>query len=227
MDHKVAHAPRESAPGDLSAGAHSSYFEHLAATLAEYFEVHTVLDIGCSTGCFVLAFQDLDIKAYGVDKSRAASLNVPKQLEDQMYCLDVTRDELPFDDEKFDLITMSEVLEHLTDFQVALSEIKRVLKISGHIFLTTPSMPGADTFVNVLGLHRLRNPDHINVHAKHFWIKLFESYGLKYLGDFPRSQHMRALAAMSRSRFRRLMVKVYSIPVVPSLHSRLIFQKRM
>lgn len=227
MNHKVAYTAEQYPASDVSLGVFYPYFEHIAQTLVKYFEVHTVLDIGCNIGALVKAFKDLGIEAYGVDVSEAAISNAPKELKEQLYCLDVTRGELPFEDEKFDLITMSEVVEHLPDFQWALSEIRRVLKVNRHIYMSTPSMPGADIFSNLIHLGRLRNPAHINVHSKKFWVKLFEGHGLEYMCDFPKAERKKALTPVFKSEFLSLILKIYSIPFVPDLRSRLIFQKRL
>lgn len=45
---------------------------------------------------------------------------------------------LPFRDESFDCILLTEVLEHVPDPVKALEECRRVLKANGKIFLTTP-----------------------------------------------------------------------------------------
>lgn len=227
MKPKVTHTPKACPPLDMSLGVYYAYFEHIARTLGKYFEIHTVLDIGCNTGSLVKAFKDLGVEAYGVDVSQAAISNAPKELRGQLYCLDVTRDRLPFEDEKFDLITMSGVVEHLPDFQNTLCEIRRVLKVNGHIYVTTPSMRGADILSNVMHLSRLRNPTHINVHSKKFWVKLFESHGLEYLYDFPKAERKKALTAVFKSKFLSLILKIYSMPLIPDLHSRLIFQKKL
>ncbi|MFH1997248.1 MAG: class I SAM-dependent methyltransferase [Patescibacteria group bacterium] len=44
---------------------------------------------------------------------------------------------LPFEDEKFDVILCTEVLEHLHSPHIAISEMKRVLKLNGKLILTT------------------------------------------------------------------------------------------
>jgi 2-polyprenyl-3-methyl-5-hydroxy-6-metoxy-1,4-benzoquinol methylase len=227
MKARIPHTPKEPQPPDTSLGAYYAYFEHIARTLVKYFRIHTALDIGCNTGSLVKAFKDLGIEAYGVDVSQAAISNAPKELRGQLCCLDVTRDRLPFEDEKFDLITMSEVVEHLRDFQNTLCEIRRVLKVNGHIYVTTPSMPGADILSNLMHLSRLTNPTHINVHSKKFWVKLFESHGLEYLYDFPKAERKKALTAVFKSKFSSLIVKIYSMPLIPDLRSSLIFQKRL
>ncbi len=57
--------------------------------------------------------------------------------------------ELPYQDSTFDIVTATEVIEHLEDFRAILREMYRVLKPGGICVLSTP---------NILNLNsRLRN----------------------------------------------------------------------
>lgn len=49
---------------------------------------------------------------------------------------------IPFDDEYFDFILCTEVLEHALEPESLMSEMMRVLTPSGYIFITVPSMWG-------------------------------------------------------------------------------------
>jgi len=46
---------------------------------------------------------------------------------------------LPFKNNVFDLVTAIEVLEHIKETQLVISEIYRVLKPKGFVFMTTPT----------------------------------------------------------------------------------------
>lgn len=46
---------------------------------------------------------------------------------------------LPFSDSSFDIIILQDVIEHLSDIENLLNEIKRVLKPNGTIYLSTPN----------------------------------------------------------------------------------------
>jgi ubiquinone/menaquinone biosynthesis C-methylase UbiE len=46
---------------------------------------------------------------------------------------------LPFSDSSFDIIILQDVIEHLSDSENFISEIKRVLKSNGAIYLSTPN----------------------------------------------------------------------------------------
>ena len=225
MKTKVSHTPKEPQPSDTSLGAYYPYFEHIARTLVKYFQIRTVLDIGCNTGALVKAFRDLGVKAYGVDVSRAAISNAPRELRGQLYCLDATRDRLPFQDESLDFITMLDTLEHLPRFEWIVCEIKRTLKAGACIYISTPSKI-TETVTRMT--FRRNDPSHINVQSRRFWIRLLQSSSLKYLCDFPKAERKKALTAVSISKFiPRLILKIYSMPLIPDFRSNLIFQKRL
>ena len=46
--------------------------------------------------------------------------------------------QLPFSNHSFDLIIIQDVIEHLTNTAVFYSEVKRILKTNGYIYLSTP-----------------------------------------------------------------------------------------
>ena len=48
---------------------------------------------------------------------------------------------LPFGDQEVDVLYCSEVIEHIPEPEALLREIKRVLKPTGHLLLTTPNAP--------------------------------------------------------------------------------------
>jgi SAM-dependent methyltransferase len=54
---------------------------------------------------------------------------------------------LTFDNDIFDVVLTSEVLEHVADLDRALSEIQRVLKVGGHHIFTVPSDPALERTV--------------------------------------------------------------------------------
>ena len=78
-----------------------------------------------------------------------------------------TNDPLPFEDQKFDTISMIELIEHLTDEQILnlLSDVKRLLKKDGRLLLSTPNYgsawPVLEKFVNLIGVVSYED-QHIN-----------------------------------------------------------------
>jgi SAM-dependent methyltransferase len=68
---------------------------------------------------------------------------------------DVERDEFPFEDHSFDVVTCLEVLEHLAlDPMAMMCEIHRVLRPGGTLVLTTPNAVRTANVVNILLGHQ-------------------------------------------------------------------------
>lgn len=98
-----------------------------------------LLDVGCGTGEYTTAmapgFSQVDAIDIEPERLEFYKGDHPKNVNVQSMSVN----ELDFPDQTFDMVTMVEVLEHLTDPVQALSEIKRVLKVGGGLLLTTPN----------------------------------------------------------------------------------------
>jgi glycosyltransferase involved in cell wall biosynthesis/ubiquinone/menaquinone biosynthesis C-methylase UbiE len=116
-------------------------YRRRAITLLEYLELRdgeTVLDCGCGMGVYLMFMGRLRrLNLVGVDSDIgrlrwAEREHVPASLAR----VDIHR--LPFADNSFDKVLMSEVLEHLADDRGALREVFRVLKPGGILALSVP-----------------------------------------------------------------------------------------
>ena len=104
-----------------------------------------VLDIGCYPPYLLDFSTKQNFDTYGIC-SRHETVNHP-----QVSILNVDNDSLPYKDDQFDLIVMSEVLEHLTGDPVNIfSEIYRVLKPGGYFLLTTPNVLRIQNVISLL-----------------------------------------------------------------------------
>lgn len=105
------------------------------------------LDLGCGEGrhCFG-AYMSEEIDVFGFDMS-LSDVGKAKENFDQFNENTSTKScnfgvadakKLPFKDNTFDFIICSEVLEHIIDYQSALSEINRILKPDGKLAVSVP-----------------------------------------------------------------------------------------
>lgn len=104
------------------------------------------LDIGSGTGALIRLVQEAHpgIETHACDYTDAL-MTIPGQKVD---VVNLNGEPLPYASETFDLVTCTEVIEHLENYRSLLREIYRVTKPGGAAILTTP---------NVLNLHsRLR-----------------------------------------------------------------------
>ncbi len=72
--------------------------------------------------------------------------------------VDLTRP-LPFEDEQYDVVIATEVIEHLPNHSAFLSEATRIIKTNGHLILTTPNINRLQSRCRyfLTGQHELRS----------------------------------------------------------------------
>ncbi len=98
-----------------------------------------LLDIGCFNGFFVRKLLNSGYDAIGIDFNNKA-LNFGKSnygLEDRIS--NKTLKQLLSEGSQFDVVTMFEVIEHLEDFPLVLSDAHKLLKPGGLLILSTPN----------------------------------------------------------------------------------------
>ena len=103
------------------------------------------LDVGCADGTFTKFYLEKfpNTKGHGVDISETVCVQAQKNCPEGTF---IAADcyHLPFKDNTFDLVHCAEVLEHLESPDLAIEEIRRVLKPGGHFILTTPNENAED-----------------------------------------------------------------------------------
>jgi SAM-dependent methyltransferase len=113
----------------------------------------TLLDLGCREGVQSKAFEAMGYSVTAVD------INAEYE---KCWIVDANQP-LPFDNETFDVIWSSEVIEHLVDPWLTVRELRRVLKPSGVMVLTTPnSFATYFCWIAAIGLtpQRIQRYDH-------------------------------------------------------------------
>ena len=101
-----------------------------------------ILDLGCGNGNILSILSDCtDANLFGLDLSKNMIYEAQKKLNDKVQ-LDIGDSEnLPYDDDKFDLVICNASFHHYTNPQKVLKEIKRVLTPSGTLTLGDPTAP--------------------------------------------------------------------------------------
>ena len=101
-----------------------------------------VLEVGCDSGLFSMILKekfDIELKAVEIVEEK---IKTAKQRGINVQKTDIEKDKLPFNDNYFDMVIFAEVIEHLSNPLPILSEIKRVVKPTGTVIISTPNAVG-------------------------------------------------------------------------------------
>jgi 2-polyprenyl-3-methyl-5-hydroxy-6-metoxy-1,4-benzoquinol methylase len=110
------------------------------AVLSKFRSGGSVLDIGCSSGFFLIQARDGGWEARGLEMSA----DTARVARDQ-FGLDVatgTLEETTFPEARFDVVTLWDVIEHVPDPVRTLSLVHRILKDDGLVMFVTPNVGG-------------------------------------------------------------------------------------
>lgn len=137
-----------------------------------------VLDLGCGAGhgsnmlskkYSKVTALDISSEAIQYAKENWAASNIDFVVGDSMN--------LPFPDDTFDVVASFEVFEHLADWRKFLSEVRRVLKPEGLIYISTPNKtlysPGTKKPINPHHVFEMTIPEFKEALSGYFTIQEF------------------------------------------------------
>jgi ubiquinone/menaquinone biosynthesis C-methylase UbiE len=122
-----------------------------------------ILDVGCGVKPFKELFPEAEYIGIDFTKKETAA----------DYVVDLNTDKIPFKDNSFDLVIVSEAMEHVFNNLHMVREIKRVAKKKGYLFISTPFI-----------FHQHSYPHDYYRFTESYYKKMFEDMDLlKYSGS--------------------------------------------
>ena len=136
----------------------------------------TLLDIGCGDGQIQKSIKRYrpDLKFISVDKydfSREVTFET-------FFEVDISTEVLPIADDSIDAVFCTHVLEHIMSYDLVLSEIKRILKPKGSLYIEVPST--RSLFIPSFGM--LKGPGTINFYDDPTHTRPFTRQSLSRIG---------------------------------------------
>jgi 2-polyprenyl-3-methyl-5-hydroxy-6-metoxy-1,4-benzoquinol methylase len=126
---------------NVSAPAHTfTYLQDPLLAMLDKNANQCILDMGCGNGYLVNLLVDKGYNAFGTDAS-AEGIAIARQTNpNRFFIQDLSAGELPqeLQNQKFDTIISTEVIEHLYDPEGFINFCMDVLKGKGEIIITTP-----------------------------------------------------------------------------------------
>ena len=151
---------------------HRQRFQHLVRGVD--LKNRRVLDVGCGCGNFIDKIKESTDFCVGIDAA-IAQVNYAnaKFKNEKTAFVEASADSIPYPDEHFDLIFCSELIEHLLNPEEVIKEMKRLLKASGELIMTTPNY---SSFWPVLELvwNKVSKVDYYHQHITKFNKKKLE-----------------------------------------------------
>ncbi|MDP6670370.1 MAG: class I SAM-dependent methyltransferase [archaeon] len=142
------------------------------------------LDIGCALGHF-LSFLPDSFEKYGTDVSDFAVETVKKTLKNVKAVPGDISAEKPFN-EKFDLITAFDVLEHTLNLRSALQNINSMLKDDGLLVVAVPIASRIHHLFAALGKSFLTTMDsHLTLTTAKAWREIILPEQFEVVEEFP------------------------------------------
>lgn len=151
--------------------------------ISQYIEGN-VLDIGCGNGGIYDLFRNRIQNYYGIDYNSQKIQQLKSQTgNENFFCRDLDTEPIAIE-EKFDIILMIAVIEHIWNQKFLLGQLVDMLNPSGKLIITTPSPFGND-LVHAIGANfglfaKSAVADHIVIYnlrrfkilGNHFHLKL-------------------------------------------------------
>lgn len=147
-------------------------FQLRLSLINKYVQSGKVLDVGCATGYFLEVAKEKKYEVFGVEFSEYSS-QIAKQKFGNNNVFFGTLEQCSFEDKMFDVIAMSDLIEHVRIPQQTLSKAAALLKDNGVIMIMTPD---TKTFSN-----NLMKKKWTHYKLEHFFY--FNKTSISYLAD--------------------------------------------
>jgi len=116
---------------------HAPSFYRRYSLIDRYKKGGRILDVGCSNGAFLTFMETRGWDVYGLDNSRGAIEIAAQHHGNRVTCAVLPEADYPSD--YFDVVSLFEVFEHISEPSAYLEEIYRILKSGGVLCLSVPN----------------------------------------------------------------------------------------
>ena len=176
-------------PPDKMERIHTDSMEWLQMTerLTELEKRHRdkgrLLDVGCGIGTFLHLAREQGWESHGIEPSKSGSTFAQEVHKLDVQCGDLFDADFP--SAHFDAITLYHVLEHISELNPFLSELRRILKPStseeraGTLVIEVPNGEGLQSRLQKADWPYVHPRDHLYYFSAHSLPKLLQKHGFR------------------------------------------------
>ena len=136
----------------------------------------SLLDVGCGSGAFLKRMQQAGWQVMGTEPDPNAAARLRDRLQVSVFS---SVEEVRLRADRFDLITLSHVIEHVPDPIATLRELVGLLAPGGQLMLTTPNARSLGSKLFGSSWRGLEPPRHFNIFSPKSMVETVESSGLR------------------------------------------------
>ncbi|MEO6950190.1 MAG: class I SAM-dependent methyltransferase [Polyangia bacterium] len=174
--------------------------QHQLAPLSAFQQTGRLLDIGCGSGALLRVAEKFGWEPYGIDVSASCVAALRPWLGERLHEGPLTTT-TPFERRTFDVVVLSEVVEHLTDPAALLMEARSLLRSGGALWVTTPNRDGLSG--RLLGEDwRVVGDEHLNYYTARTLRLLLERTGYSIRSIWTSGFDPQTVRALLRKRAR-------------------------
>ncbi len=179
------------------------------------------LDVGCGGGILAEEFARLGCVITGIDPSEASIITARKHAQASGLQIDYhvgVGEDLPYEDNSFDIVYCCDVLEHVNNLEKVIAEIHRVLKKDGVFLFDTINRTLISNLVTIKVLQEWKATSVMppNLHDWHMFIKprelqaIMSRHGLvskEFVGLAPRANPLKILSLLLKRKRNQITFK--------------------
>jgi 2-polyprenyl-3-methyl-5-hydroxy-6-metoxy-1,4-benzoquinol methylase len=141
-----------------------------------------ILDIGCGTGELLAYFKTKGYDALGIEPSKDA-----REFAQQKHNIEVKEESYikNIADNSFDIVSMWHVLEHVSDLNGRMKDLKRISKDDATIVIAVPNVESPDSKHYGMYWAGLDVPRHLYHFSKASMTKLAQKHNMKITSTIP------------------------------------------
>jgi len=151
---------------------------YYAQIIQKYSKPGKILDVGCAAGFILKGFESCGWESYGIEPNATMSAYGKHELNLDIYTGSL---ENFYSDNKFDLISLIQVIGHFYDIDKAFDHISHLLNENGLVLVESWNMKSLIARVFGKHWHGYSPPSVINWFSDESITKLFSSYGFKLI----------------------------------------------
>jgi len=143
--------------------------------------ITSILDVGCGAGFMLDEFKNYSSFPVGIEPSKSLSAYAKRNFKIQIYNGYLDSDLIKRINQKFDVVILSHILEHLSDPLSFLNLVDQILKKAGLIYIETPNINSWQARIEKSKYTFLTPPEHFCLYTRKGVIDLLNNANLKYV----------------------------------------------